>query len=138
MSRQWRIGALLAVLLGVGAVLLAARITHVDTTSAAFVRREGSPLFERTSDGMRVLLEITPAQEPEAAGWIYRAAQWGIPVAVSVPYRGGRITFRVTGLTEAGDLIVPCKVEEECARILMANKFELPAELERYRNVSGP
>lgn len=129
MRLRWKVGSVAALTAVVAAwlALRSTRVVAVTTSSAAFV----SSRFEITPDGMRVLLEVTPDKEPAEAGKIYDAATRGVPVVVSVPYRGGVVSFRVIGVTGDGEFVVPCKAREECARILEANRFELPVQLER-------
>lgn len=129
MRAWWKVGVVLAVACAaVGGFWVwsrGARANTVSTTSAAFV----SSRFERSASGMRVLMEVTPDNEPEEAGLIYDAAKRGQPVDVVVPYRDGTLMFRVTGLLGGREFTIPCNSREECATILEANHFKVPAEL---------
>jgi hypothetical protein len=102
---------------------------HFETTHLAFVRETESPLFVVTPKEMHVQFEVTPSKDPSEAGWIYLAAKYGMPVVVTVPFEGRKTSFRITGLSPRGDFVVPCDSKAECAKILLANRFDLPPEL---------
>jgi hypothetical protein len=78
---------------------------------------------------MHVQFEVTPSKDPSEAGWIYDAVEYGVPVVVTVPFRGHEFSFRISGFSPEGDFVVPCSSKPECAEILLANDFELPPEL---------
>ena len=126
---RWKaaLSVLLVVCLAVAWLKL--RGVRVETTSAAFAQRAGSALYEVTPENMHVQFEVTPSKEPSEAGWIYLAAQYGIPVVVTVPFKGRKLAFRISGLSPQGDFVVPCSSKVECADILLANDFRLPPGL---------
>lgn len=106
---------------------------HIDTTGASFVPQSDSPYFVVTPQGMHVQLGVTPSKDPSEAGWIYLAAEYGVPIDVTIPLRERKFEFRITGLSPEGDFVVPCSSKAKCAEILLATDFELPPELSGAR-----
>jgi hypothetical protein len=101
---------------------------RVEATSESFVERAGMPLIETDGGSLRARLHPTPAKWPSEARTIYRAAQLGIPVQVTVPDGSGAFSFLVTGLSAEHDFFVPCESKPHCVRVLESTGFRVPPE----------
>jgi len=94
--------------LTIGAYLILRQVgLDIKTTTEAFAIPATENLIYKNSDGATAsLLDITPAPWPAEAVWIFRWAQIGVPVNITVNDVSPPISFVISGINHNGHLIV--------------------------------
>ncbi|MDM5182228.1 hypothetical protein PO883_34225 [Massilia sp. DJPM01] len=95
----------------VGSIFLALKIVGVDikTTTTAFVLPAMVHVPESLGNADTMQLDITPAPWPSEAVWIYRLAQLGVPVKITLEDASPTLSFVITRPDSEGHLLATCR-----------------------------
>jgi hypothetical protein len=91
------------------------REVSISTTREAFV---GPVLIRAAQSGVVLSLQITPAPWPAEAFDIWKAANHGKLVHITVHHKDRTLAFDITGTSSQGELLVPCRSANEAWRIV--------------------